>query len=124
MTTLAWMNILNSKWVFKHNCGHGKAFCLMKHRNRKSATSMISSGALQCTVIDHGYITRNVVYHHRNVQDINTKIRSSDLNFGSWWTFKKKKANNISKFQNLYMRLKIYLITPINKITSSISKLI
>lgn len=90
MTTLAWVNTLNGEWVLKHDCGHGRAFRPMMHCNRKHATSMTSNDALQHTVIDHGHITLNAIYHHRNVQDISAQIRSSDLNFGSWWTFKKK----------------------------------
>ena len=92
MTTLAWANILNGEWVRKYSCGHSKAFCPMMHHNRKRATSMLSNDALQYTVIDHGHITPNVIYHHRDVQDISTQIRSCDLNFGSWWTFKKKQT--------------------------------
>lgn len=126
MATLAWVNILNSEWVLKHNSRHSKAFCLMMQHDRKSTTSMLSNDTLKDTIVDHGHITLDIVYHHRNFQDIKTKIRSSDLNLGSWGTLKKKKQdkpNNISKFQHLYIHLKIHLITSVNKIISSILKL-
>lgn len=130
MLTLAWMNTVNSKWVLKYNCRHGKAFCFMMHRNRKSATSMIANNALQYSIIDLGHITLCATYHHRNFQDVSTKIRSSDLNFSFRRTLKRKTVHYLSytytylNSNNLDMHLKTSLFTYINKIISSILKLI